>query len=86
MIRQTHHSGSLAQNGGDCMKDLHYRLETVDQFTIFILIGLKLFCFVSKDVENCVGGAAILESLDGGMRSEVYSCLFGIFGQGGIEN
>ncbi len=67
------------------MKDLHYRLKTVDQFTIFILIGLKLFCFVSKDVENCVGGAAILESLGGGMGGEVYSCLFGIFGQGGIE-
>ena len=68
------------------MKDLHYGLKTVDQFTISIPVGLKLFCFVSKDIENCVGGAAILESLDGGMRSEVYSCLLGIFGQGGIEN
>lgn len=68
------------------MKDLDYWLKTVDQFTISIAISLKLFCFISKDVENCVGGAAILESLGGGMGGEVYSCLFGIFGQGRIEN
>ena len=86
MIRWTHHCGSLAQNAGDCMKDLHYRLKAVDQFTISIPIGLKLLCFVAKDIKNCVGGAAILESLGGGMGGEVYSCLFGIFGQGGIEN
>jgi hypothetical protein len=68
------------------MKDLYYRLETVDQLAIPVTISLKLLCFVPKDVENCVGGAAILESLSRGMYGEVNSCLFGIFGQCGIEN
>ena len=68
------------------MKDLYYWLETVDQLAISVAISLKLICFVFQEGENCVGGPGILESLCRGMYGEVYSCLFGIFGQGGIEN
>ena len=68
------------------MKDLYYRLETVDQLAIPVAISLKLLCFVIQEGENCLGGAGMLESLGRGISGEVYSCLFGIFGQCGIEN
>ena len=68
------------------MKDLYYWLKRVDQLAIPVTISLKLLCFVFQESENCVGGAGILESLGRGMYSEVNSCLFGIFGQCGIEN
>jgi hypothetical protein len=68
------------------MKNLYYRLETVDQLAIPIAISLKLLCFVFQESENCLGGTGILESLGRGMYGEVYSCLLGIFGQGGSEN
>jgi len=68
------------------MKDLYYRFETVDQLAIPVTISLKLLCFIFQEGENCLGGAGILESLGRGMYGEVYSCLFGIFGQCGIEN
>ena len=68
------------------MKDLYYRLETVDQLAIPVAISLKLLCFVFQEGENCLGGTGILESLGRGIYGEVYSCLFGIFGQGSIEN
>jgi hypothetical protein len=68
------------------MKDLYYRLETFYQLAIPVTISLKPLCFVFQEGENCVDGAGILESLGRGMYGEVYSCLFGIFGQCSIEN
>ena len=60
------------------MKDSHYWLETVDQLSIPIAICLELLCFVSDEIEDRIGGVAILNGLRRGMRSEVYACLFGI--------
>ena len=68
------------------MKDLYYWFKTVDQFAIPIAICLELLCFVSEEIKDGIGGFAILEGLGGGMSSEVYACLFGIVGQGSIEN
>ena len=68
------------------MKDLHYWFKTVDQLAIPIAICLELLCFVSEEIKDDIGGVAILEGLGGGMCSEVYACLFGIVGQGSIEN
>ena len=47
--------GCLAKNAGDCMKDLYYWFKTVDQFAITIAVSLELFCFVSEEVDDCVG-------------------------------
>ena len=68
------------------MKDMYYWFKTVDKLAISIAICLELVCFVSEEIEDGIGGVAILEGLGGGMCSEVYACLFGIVGQGSIEN
>ena len=67
------------------MKYLYNRLETVYQFAIPIAICLELICFALKDVEGRISRVAVLEGLGGGMSGEVYACLFGIIGQGGVE-
>ena len=67
------------------MKYLYNRLETVYEFAIPITKCLELICFGLKDVEDGVGRAAVLEGLGGGMSGEVYACLLGIIGQGGVE-
>jgi len=68
------------------MKNLYYRFKTLDQLAIPIAIRLELLCFVLEETEDCIGGAAILEGLRGGMCCEVYACLFGIVGQRNIKN
>jgi len=65
---------------------MYYRFETVDQLAIPIAICLELLCLVSEEIEDGIGVVAILEGLCRGMSSEVYACLFGIVGQGSIEN
>ena len=68
------------------MKDLYYGFKTVDQPPVSIAICLELLGFVSEDIEDHIGGVAILEDLGRGMCCEVDARLFGIFGQRGIEN
>jgi hypothetical protein len=68
------------------MKDMYYWPKTVYQLSISIAICLELVCFVSKEIEDRIGGVATLEGLGGWMCSKVYACLFGIVGQGSIEN
>jgi len=68
------------------MKDLYYGFKTVEQLAIPIAICLELFCFVSKEIEDRIGGVAILEDLRRGMCSEVNPRLFGIFRQRSIKN
>ena len=60
------------------MKDLYYGFETVDQLAIPISICLELLCFVSEEIEDRIGGVAILEGLRRGMCSEVYAGLLSI--------
>ena len=67
------------------MEYLYKRLETVHEFAIPIAICLELVCFVLKDVEDRIGRVAVLDGLGGGMNGEVYGCLSGIIGQGGVE-
>jgi hypothetical protein len=66
------------------MEDLYYRFKIVDQLAISIAISLELLCFLSKEIEDGIGGVAILEDLSRGMCNEVYTGLFGIVGQGSI--
>ena len=68
------------------MKDMYYRFKTVDQLAIPIAICLELLCFFCEEIKDGISGVAILEGLCRGMSSEVDACLFGIVGQGSIEN
>jgi len=68
------------------MKDLYYGFKTVDQLAIPIAICLELLCFFSEEIEDRIGGVAILDDLRRGMCSEVNARLFGIFGQRSIKN
>jgi len=68
------------------MKDLYYGFKIVDQVAIPIAICLELLCFFSEEIEDRIGGVAILEDLRRGMCSEVDARLFNIFGQRSIEN
>ena len=68
------------------MKDLYCGFKTVDQLAIPISICLELLCFVSEEIEDRIGGVAILKDLGRGMCSEVDARLFGIVGQCSIEN
>ena len=62
------------------MEDLYYGFKTIDQLAISIAISLELLCFLYEEIEDRMGGVAILEDLSRGMRSEVYTGLFGIVG------
>ena len=42
------------------MKDLYYGFKRVDQLAIPIAIFLELLCFVSEEIEDRIGGVAIL--------------------------
>ena len=68
------------------MKNSYDRFKAVDQFAIAVTICLELVCFVLEEVDNRVGRVAVLKYLGRGMSGEVYSCLFKIIGQSGIEN
>ena len=68
------------------MKDLYYGFKIVDQLAISIAISLELLCFFSEEIEDGIGGVAILENSGRGMCSEAYACLFSIVGQRSIEN
>jgi hypothetical protein len=68
------------------MKHLDDRLETIDQLSISIAIGLELACFLLEDVEDSIGRIAILEGSSDGVCCEVYTGLFGILGQRGVED
>ena len=68
------------------MKDLYYRFKTVYQLAIPIAICLELLCLVCEEIDDGIGGVAILEGFRGGMVREVYVCLFGIIGQRSIED
>ncbi len=60
------------------MKNLYYWFKAVDQFAITIPICLELLCSVLKQVEEGIRRVAVLKVLGDGIRSKVYSCLFGI--------
>jgi hypothetical protein len=68
------------------MKNLYYRLKTIKQFAISITICLKLVCFVLKEFKDVIDRMTRLERLCAGMYGEVYASLFGIIGQGSIED
>jgi hypothetical protein len=85
-ISLTHWSSGFGENGRNCMKDLYYWLQTVDQLAISVTIGTELLGFVLEEVEDSIGRVAVLEGLGEGICGKVYPCLLGIVGQSGIEN
>ena len=79
-------SSCNAENARNCMKDMYYGFKAIDQFAIPITICLELLGPVLKHVEEVVSRAAVLKILGVGIRGKIYSSLFGIVVQGGIEN
>jgi hypothetical protein len=68
------------------MKNLYYWLKRVKQFAISVTICLKLVCFALKEFEDGIDRITGLKRLCAGMCGEVYASLFGIIGQGSIED
>lgn len=68
------------------MKDLHNWLETIDQLAIFVAMVLKLLCFVLEELEDSIGGLAVLEFFGKRVLGQVYPGMITIFSQGCVEN
>ena len=68
------------------MEDLYYGLKAIDQFTIPIAICLELLGLVLKHVEEVVSRLTVLKISGVGIRGKIYSGLFGIVVQCGVES
>ena len=68
------------------MKYLHNWSEAVDQLVISVSGVLELVYFFLKELEDGIGGLAILEFLGKWILGQVYSSVLVIVGQGCIEN
>ena len=67
------------------MEGLYYGFEAIDQFVIPIAICLEFLRSLPKRIEEVVGRVTVLKVLSEGLCSNVYTCLFGIVRQSGIE-
>ena len=68
------------------MKDLHNWSKAVDQLVISVAEVLELLYFFLKELEDGIGGLAILEFLGEWILGQVYSGVLAIVNQGCIEN
>ena len=68
------------------MKNLHNWSKAVDQLVISVAEILELLRFFLKELEEGIGGLAILEFLGKWILGQVYSGVLVIVRQGCIEN
>ena len=67
------------------MEGLYYGFEAIDEFAFPIAEYLELLRSLLKHLEEVLGRVAVLKVLGERLCSKIYSCLFGIFTQSGIE-
>ena len=68
------------------MKNLHNWSKAVDQLVISVAELLELLYFFLQELEDSIGGLAILEFLGKWILRQVYSGVLAIVSQGRIEN
>src|SRR6266852_7978667 len=68
------------------MKNLHNWSKAVDQLVISVAEFLELLYFFLKELEDSIGGLAILEFLGKWILRQVYTGVLAIVSQGRIEN
>jgi hypothetical protein len=68
------------------VKNLDNWSKAVDQLVISVAEVVELVYFFLKELEDSIGGLAILEFLGKWILGQVYSSVLAIVGQGCIEN